>query len=290
MGDVATVPPVGGLMVTVDELRALRRLDEGLRLPRFVTVDDESGPTTATLDATALRGLAARDLLDTGRPGAVRPHPTLAALLAPYRHPTLFVEIEAEVDGRLSNTALAGTGGPSSGTLQEPPDIHISGLLALESTAGTDHDAILRLCHVDAVAQQPHGDPLTVDAAAHAEADELALEGDVPAAVAQLVAGGATTTAATAWVDAVLRRRAAVAVTVAHLTGDTTHATDLRWLVAADGTAWQVTAGERSSDTGTGTTAADAVPVSIITPVGAPAIRAALADLVRAPAPAEVGN
>lgn len=295
MSPVPPPPPATGpLVVTVDELRALRRLDD-LRLPRFLADDEPPERKTAVrVDAAALRGLAARDLLRTGGGGTVAPCATLAALLAPYAAPTLFVEIEAEADGRLRNAALAGHGDHGLGALAELAEDQLAGLLTLELVADTAYQALLRMCHLDVVAEHPAGEAFTIDAATHAEADELALQGDVPEAVARLVAGGVTETVAAAWVDAMLRRLGAVAVTTAHRTGGVVEAADLRWLVGPDGAAWRVTTGEpphRSDTLGAAATAVTApVPGSVITPVGAPVLRAALADLVGARTPAEVAS
>ncbi|MGH3658151.1 MAG: hypothetical protein ACRDUA_15965, partial [Micromonosporaceae bacterium] len=71
-------------------------------------------------------------------------------------------------------------------------------------------------------------------------ADDLVTEGAYAVAVRLLVVAGATEAAAQGWIDAVRGRRRTVSFALARDLGGRYVAVELCWVVAPDGTAWQV--------------------------------------------------
>lgn len=239
----------GSLVLTVDELRALSRLVE-VSLPRFVTDGD---PDEVRVDAAALRGMAARGLVtiqDAAELADVRLADELDRRLAPCATASLLAEVEVETGGTLARYAVVGwTGGPVA-RLTDRPAGYGAGFVALELADRPVSGVLAQLCGLDAVTGPGDGGAFTVDVDAHAEADELVLDGDREGAVAVLTAAGAPAAAARGWVAAVCARHRAVAVSVARNLGDGPdgpfESTELRWLVAGDGTGWRVDPGELS--------------------------------------------
>ncbi len=244
---------MSALLLTVDELRALHRI-LGTWLPRFVVEDhDES----LRVDAAALRGLAARGLLTLAPDWTVVDGLTLddavTGHLEPYRTARLVVEAEAETAGVTTRFAVSAAPDGTVGLLTALP----GGLVSTELIDSPALDVVARMCRLDQVAAAggPAGPELAcrVDVDAHFEADGLALAGDLDGAVAALVCGGAPEPAARAWISALVSRRGAAAISVAHVAGTTPTVPEgpiadgeLRWLVADDGTAWRVTVNESS--------------------------------------------
>jgi hypothetical protein len=223
------------LLLTVDELHALCRVAE-LSLPRFVTAADSG---EVAVDAAALRGLAARGLLElTGDEAldAVRVTDRLTRLLAPCSAARLLAEIEIESGGRLARLAIT-TKADRPVTLLTGLD---AGLVEIECVNADVENVLTRLCRVDEVADSAAGEAFVVDAEAQADADAMAVEGDDEAAVDTLAAAGLPRRVARAWVAAVVGRRLAVFVRVARRFTGSFEAAELRWLVAGDGTAWRV--------------------------------------------------
>jgi len=255
------------LVLTVDELRALHRVT-GAWVPTFVAEDDSRD---SRVDVAALRGLAARGLVDLvpDAAGEFALADRLAGHLAPYRDARLVAEVEVEDPAALHQYAVGGA--DTVGLLTELA----GGLTTLRLPAASASRAIVDLCRLGEVAARPGTSTgFEVDAEAHTEADDLALAGDRDAAVEHLVRAGAPMAAAAAWIDALTKRRCAAAVRVGTTgephpaAGGTYTGGELRWLVGGDGTAWRVSLRH--------TGAADDVSpaVSVLAPVGA-------ADLLR---------
>ncbi|MGH3980113.1 MAG: hypothetical protein ACRDRZ_14110 [Pseudonocardiaceae bacterium] len=266
------------VVVSVDELRAVHRL-AGLCLPRFVVADDAEDPR---VDAAAVRGLVARELavLDPGvsLDNGVLVTGPLAALLAPCRAARWIAEIDVEASGVFERHAvIAGAAGAAVVVTERA-----GGLVSLRLTAASLPDEVSRLSRVDEVDAPAPASPFTVRVEAHRDADELALSGAGATAVQVLTAAGVAEPAARAWITAVCGRRCAAAVTVARNCGagpdGPFEVSEVRWLVAGDGTGWRVRADEPAEHNG------DLSPdgaLSVLTPVTGNELRAAL-GLVRA--------
>ncbi|MGH3717232.1 MAG: hypothetical protein ACRDT4_27785 [Micromonosporaceae bacterium] len=299
------------LILTVDELRALRRA-LGLRLPRFVTDDDSA---ELRIDVVALRGLAARDLVELTEPPAVGAGPAgnlllsehLAGYLARCATSSLLAELVLEYAGELRHCAVLGdapssggdagahprpgahpsSGGDAGAHPSPEPDTarglvmtrQLGGLVSLVPDELPVPESVARLCGVDRLSGVPTGKGFTVDAEAHAEADELALAGDPSGAVDVLGGAGAPRDAAQGWIEAVRRRRGAFAVTV----HDGGGAGELRWLVGPNGTAWRVEVADGGRVGGGGWEDEEPRPMSVITPVPGSVLRGALAALFTKP-------
>jgi hypothetical protein len=278
------------LVLTVDELRALRRV-AALSLPRFVTAADSGA---VAVDAAALRGLAARGLVRlTGRaaPDAVRVAESLTRLLAPFSAARLLAEIEVESGGRITHLACAAAA-DGSATLLTQRDI---GLVSVERVQADVGQVLARRCRIDEVTESAGEVRFTVDAETQADADALALAGDGDAAIGTLTAAGVPRRTARSWITAVTGRRLAVAVRVArrlrdHPTGPY-EAAELRWLVAGDGTAWRVEPGQTDpADAAAPAYDAEPPPVAVITTAGRTALGADLAGLVGRPTTREAAS
>lgn len=230
------MPPI---VLTVDELGALDRI-VGLALPRFVTADDEAD---LRVDAAAIRGLAARGLVTIDEADAADPitlSAALAGLLAPCRGATAVAELVVETGGATARHALFAAGNaPTTHYLEQP-----AGLVRVDLTTRPFADKVRELCRLDELTRYGNGSlAFGVGADAHVAADDRLVAGDPAGAVATLVAAGAPAEAARGWADAVSGRRIAVTLTVA----GRDRAGEVRWLVAADGTPWQIAAGLNAS-------------------------------------------
>lgn len=226
-----------GLVVSLDELRAVHRLT-GLCLPRFVVADDEEDPR---VDAAALRGLAARGLVDLC-PDDVLVVDPLDRLLAPGRATRWIAEIDIETPGGLDRHAvIAGAAGTAVVATQLA-----GGLVSLRPSVADLPAEVRRLCRLDEVSAPASATGFTVAVETHRHADELVLSGAATAATEVLTAAGVAEPAARTWITAVCGRRCAVAVAVARSYGPDGpfEVGEVCWLVAGDGTAWRVTADE----------------------------------------------
>lgn len=239
----AADPLVDALVVTVDEVRALARLDGG-SLPAALADDAEPDPR---VDAAALRGLAARGLaaVETttgdGRPAAgVVPALALCALMAILDEAVAVVEIDLDEAGEDRRAVVAG--GPAGvAALVEGP----AGLWrVVDGDDVVDVVATLAgpvLVGADPVGPHPAGGGFSCPAAAHVAADDRLATGDAEGAESILVGAGVATEAATAWTAAVAGRRAAVAVHAAHADGPGRWRLDeLRVVIGPDGRRWRL--------------------------------------------------
>ncbi|MEV0567532.1 hypothetical protein [Dactylosporangium sp. NPDC050588] len=216
-------PAPAKLTLTLDELRALARL-AGYWLPADVTDDDDAD---MRIDLAAVRGLAARGLLPGEEP--------LAGALEPLTGPRTAVEIDADEAG--TRRWYAASGDTSTTVLAGRHDGLVDvGLLDGSPAAVVPRLLLLPDAHVDTTG-------FDVDADALAEADELVAAGADGAALDVLRRAGVPAGPATRWLRAITGRRFAAAVRVAHHDAATGRfvADELRWLVAGDGTGWQVT-------------------------------------------------
>ncbi|MGH3915219.1 MAG: hypothetical protein ACRDTC_17705 [Pseudonocardiaceae bacterium] len=256
---------VSSLVVSLDELRAVHRLT-GACLPRFVVADDEEDPR---VDAAAVRGLAARELVDLRPDQGVLLADPLARLLAPCHAARWIAEIDIEVSRAWDRHAVI-VG--ASGTAVVATEL-AGGLVSLRLTETDPLNEMRELCRLDEVSDEitapAAATGLAVPAEAHRRADELLLRGAATAATAVLTAAGVPAPTAQSWITAVSGRRCAVAVTVARNHGDGPdgpfEVDEVRWLVAGDGTAWRVRADEPPEHDG------DPSPgdaLSVLTPAG----------------------
>ncbi|MEU0558031.1 hypothetical protein [Dactylosporangium sp. NPDC006015] len=211
------------LTLTLDELRALSRLADHW-LPADVTDDDAD----LRIDLAAVRGLAARGLVPGEEP--------LAGVLAPLTGPRTAVEIDADEAG--TRRWYAAAGDTSTTVLAGGPD----GLVDVELLDGSPAAVVPRLLLLPAAQAEATGFDVPADALA--EADELVAGGAEDAALDVLCRAGVPAGPAASWLGAITGRRSAAAVRVAHHDPATGRSAvgELRWLVAGDGTAWQVTA------------------------------------------------
>lgn len=259
---------VSRLVVSVDELRAVHRFTR-LCLPRFVMEDDEEDPR---VDAAALRGLAARGLIELC-PDDVLVADPLDRLLAPGRAARRIAEIDVEAPGVLDRHAVIDGASGTAVVFTELP----GGLVSLRLTVAGLPGEVRRLCRLDEITASASGTEFTITAEAHRHADELVLSGAATAAMEALIAAGVLELAARAWISAVCSRRCAVAVTVARSYRDGTEGPfevgETRWLVAGDGTAWRVSADE-PAEHGDDPSPGDAL--SVLTPATGDELCAAL--------------
>ncbi|TDD92507.1 hypothetical protein [Actinomadura rubrisoli] len=134
------------MIVTIDELRALRRIAY-LSLPSFVTAGDTGD---LAVDAAAIRGLAARDLvaLPEAEPlDGVRVAGGLRRLLGPCASPRTLAEIviEREPGGRTARYSVAAGDAPPVTLLTALP-AGLGSVELLDTDAGT---LLPRLCGLD---------------------------------------------------------------------------------------------------------------------------------------------
>lgn len=271
------------LVLSADELQAAARV-AGITLPPLLAIGDADQPR---VDLAALRGLAARSLVAGLGDGLPQLSGALVDALDVLDAPSLVAEAEVDAGGSPASpperwTVVVGAGSAVLFSL-------LAGGLVDVATVGGEQAAVIEAgCRLDAVAEDPPaGEAWETDAGAHAEADGLALDGDRTGAVGVLVCAGVAAEAAGAWVDAVVERRSATALRVARLTGvgGAVEIRDLRWLVDGAGGAWRVDPGTSpvaagDQERGGGT--------SVVRPVGAGALRAALDELLQQPRPATV--
>lgn len=228
------------LVLTVDELRALRRVAD-LVLPAFVTTGDRG---EARVDAAALRGMALRGLIDLDGDSPLEPvrvADELAEALGPCTSASMLAEVELETT-RLA--IVIGVEHPV--TMLTALD---GGFVAVERADADAGEVLERLCRLHEVTEPAASWAFTIDAETQAKADALVLAGDPDSAVAVLTEGGMPEQTAKAWTAAVDGRRLAAAVSVAcRLDDGLITAGELRWLVAGDGTAWRVEADEAPAD------------------------------------------
>lgn len=254
------------ITLSVDELRALGRVT-GAAMPSFVTADVEHHPD---VDLAALRGLLARGLV-ARNDSSLALGPDLDPLLAPARAATRIVELD---DGGHERALVRGL----SGTVLLTSRSH--GLVQLAPWPLTD-GALIEGLDVGDVDRPADGPMVVVAETAHADADELALDGNRAGAEAALRAGGADDHAAAAYVTAVLSRRAALKLRVARNLGDGPdgpfEAGERRWLVAGAGVAWKIDIGAPRGDE---EDEADGEALSVLAPIGAAVLRDELRDLL----------
>lgn len=230
--------PTAPLILTVDELRATARVED-LVLPAFVTDDD---PVDEQIDLVALRGLVARGLVAlAGREAddGIRLDDELVALLGPTRGARVLVEVDEEQGGGAPSTwaALGGDAGPTTLFVEHGP-----GLVAVELSPERVAEMVARRCPLDDVVDEPVGTGFTVALDAQATADEAVVDGDPDQGRQILIAAGVPPDLTEAWIEAVTGRRRATAVQLARNIGADSdgpfEATELHWLVTAEGTAW----------------------------------------------------
>lgn len=219
------------LVLTADELRALARL-VGYWLPADVTDDDDAD---MRIDLAAVRGLAARGLVPGDEP--------LAGVLEPLAAPRTVVEIDADEAGVRRWYAAAGD---SSTTVLAG---RVDGLVDAELLDESPAVAVPRVVLLPRAHARAADCGFDVDADAFAEADDLVVSGEDGPAFDVLRDAGVPAGPAAAWLRAITGRRFAAAVRVAHHDARGGHdattsrfvGDELRWLVAGDGTVWQVT-------------------------------------------------
>jgi len=258
----ALLAPPEALVLTVDELRVLHRV-AGAWLPAFAAVDD---PVDARVDAAALRGLAARGLVELPPLRAGRAPLVRAAVLTGLRDPRTAAEVVVESRGTACRFAVAENAGGDRVLLSARP----GGLLDVSTVDSTVAAEVARRCEVAELAEPTDQTQWTVPAVAHVEADERAVAGD-PDAADTLIAAGVAPDTAGAWIRAVATRRRSVAVGAASRgAGTAAGGGELRWLVGGDRSAWRV---EREGDR------------SVVTRVGPAALCTAIAALCAPPDP-----
>jgi len=274
------------VMLSVDELRALGRVVD-LVVPAFVEDDDPADPT---VDLAAIRGLMARGLVAASgaEPGdAVRLDDGLAAMLAPARSARVLAEVDEEV-GDLGPHTWAAVGddvGPSTIVVEHGP-----GLVSVELDPDSVATVVAARCRVDDVAADAGPEGFTVALGAQVAADEAVLEGDLERAVDLLRQAGAPDESARRWTDVVATRRRATGVQIARNVGSGPdgpfEAAEVHWLVAADGTAWQLVVeleaegGDHAFDLDHDAEEADDISV-VMAPVRREDLRAALDEGLR---------
>lgn len=257
------------LLFTDSELCALHRIRD-LVLPGFVTSSDTDD---VRMDVIALRGLAARELIAFDA-GEVRPSAALEQVLAPCADPVLVAEVTIERDGEITYAGLVRAADGGSSVFAARP----WGLLSVEPATASATDLLGDLCQLDQVGAVGHH-ATTVNSRDYLHADELLAAGSPDAAVDLLVSSGASLGVAHAWLGAVEHRLATVMVTVARTAGTGPFlAIELGWLVAQDGTAWQISTAELGSDWDQPA----AETVTTLRQVGAGTLRDALADVCEA--------
>jgi hypothetical protein len=281
------------LVLSVDELQAGARL-AGVPVPPMAADDDPDDPR---VDLAALRGLAARGLVAGLADADPEPSGLLSAVLAALDEPDWLLDVEIDVDlapdrsphqpgnGRSLPgsrqhrrwNSLCGPGGAASVTAL------LGGLVHVDLDAVPDSAAELAVrCGLPDVgagrvapAPGSGSDGFEVKAAAHVEADALALAGELDAAVAALVAAGVPSGAASGWVAAVATYRSAAAVRLARrIGGGAVEERELRWLVGGDDRVWRI-GGDGD--------------VSRVSAVGVDGVRATLADLLQPAAATDRG-
>jgi hypothetical protein len=234
------VEPVVLVVLSVDELRALGRVADVV-VPAFVEDDDPADPI---VDLAAVRGLMARGLVAASgaAPGdAVRLDDDLAAVLAPARSGRVLAEVDDEIGATGARTwaAVGDDTGASTVVVGHGP-----GLVTVELCSDAVPAVVAARCGVDEVAAEPEPEGFSVALGAQIAADEAVLDGDLDGAVAALGDAGVLVTSARRWVDVVATRSRAVGVQIARNLGagpdGPFEAAEVHWLVAADGTAWQL--------------------------------------------------
>lgn len=225
-----------GFVLSVDEVRALHRL-LGLWLPGFLAYGDDADPI---VDATALRGLAARSYVSF-RQDDVVPLPPLVAITQAFENATLAVEVTTE---RYEYAFSTGTGGAAAAL-----EGLSHGLVRCCATDGDQVTEIATRSGLDQVLRKPAYPEWTVDNEIYASSDDLALAGDEHKAVAVLVDAGTPPRVARSWVTALRGRYGSAAVTAARrdIHSGRLEAAELRWLVDETGGAWRITADARQT-------------------------------------------
>lgn len=230
--------PLRRVVLSVDELRALCRSTD-LVLPVKVTEGDEH---VEAVDRVALRGLAARDLIDlTGNATGFVVRGDLSGALAPCHDARVVAEVDHDEGGDLTSWSVIGSDlAPSTVVAERSPGVVI---VALEP-ADVAHIVVAR-CQATEVAVQSAGAGFTVPAATHQSANDAIDDGEQESAIDVLVGAGAAPDAATAFVHAVRHRRGAVAVKVARKVGvgddGPFEAGEVRWIVGPAGETWRLT-------------------------------------------------